>query len=255
MDVSIEGRVQSLVAAHLGVDPSELAGDVSLTDDLAVDSLDLAEIAVAIEEALGVVLPRAFLDDVRTCAELVERTLREIARRRSGCETARVPAGALRARIVAAGKPPSWYLERTVALDPYAVETIADDVRYAGPARASSWWCPTGPTPRRSRGSRCASRRCRLAASRSISGGPRRDVAGARVSNRRAARGSGGAGAVRLVTARAAANSVPLSLDTSCGVGAQRNPVTLMTASCCCCCIEARGVSRACGRVTLVTHR
>ena len=39
----VEPRVRRVVAEHLGVNPEELTRDVSLTDDLAADSLDLLE--------------------------------------------------------------------------------------------------------------------------------------------------------------------------------------------------------------------
>src|SRR5262245_19304675 len=45
----VEPRVRWLVAEQLGVGVDELAPEVSLTDDLAADSLDLAELVVVVE--------------------------------------------------------------------------------------------------------------------------------------------------------------------------------------------------------------
>ena len=69
---TIEARVFALVADLLGIDVDQLSREVSVVEDLAADSLDLAEIAVAIESALDVTLPQRFLDRVRTCGELID---------------------------------------------------------------------------------------------------------------------------------------------------------------------------------------
>ena len=52
---AIESRVRRIVADRLGISPAELLPDTSLADDLAVDSLDLIEIAIAVETEVGVV--------------------------------------------------------------------------------------------------------------------------------------------------------------------------------------------------------
>src|SRR5262245_27461372 len=67
----LEPRVRRLVADRLGVDPSDLTADVSLTDDLAADSLDLVELAAGMEEELGVCVPESMMDELRTYGELV----------------------------------------------------------------------------------------------------------------------------------------------------------------------------------------
>jgi acyl carrier protein len=53
MDQSMEPRIRALVADHLGVEIDDLRADVSLVDDLAADSLDLVEIALAVEDAFA----------------------------------------------------------------------------------------------------------------------------------------------------------------------------------------------------------
>lgn len=128
-DVEIEARIRGVLADQLGVDVEDLPGDVSLIDELAVDSLELAEIALAIEGTIGILLPYALLDGVRTFGDLVEATLAEI-NRRPRTPVAPIP---LRARISTPELRPGWYLERAIVLNPYAVETIAEDVRHAGP--------------------------------------------------------------------------------------------------------------------------
>src|SRR5213592_1620657 len=66
-----EFRLRGLVADTLGVGPEDLALDVSLTDDLAADSLDIAELAVRLENDLGVSLPDGMIGRVRTYGDLV----------------------------------------------------------------------------------------------------------------------------------------------------------------------------------------
>src|SRR6266550_657778 len=57
MQAALEPRVRCLVADTLGVGIDELAPDVSLTDELAADSLDLAELAARLEAELRLAGP------------------------------------------------------------------------------------------------------------------------------------------------------------------------------------------------------
>ncbi len=56
-DEVAEPRVRRLVAHCLGVGVGQLAPEVSLTDDLAADSLDLVELAITLEAEFGIVVP------------------------------------------------------------------------------------------------------------------------------------------------------------------------------------------------------
>jgi acyl carrier protein len=67
----VEPHVRRLVAKHLGVGTEELVPDISLRDDLAADSLDLVELAMALEAEFGIVMPERVLDRVRTYGDLV----------------------------------------------------------------------------------------------------------------------------------------------------------------------------------------
>jgi acyl carrier protein len=62
------------VAEHLGVGVDELLSGVSLRDDLAADSLDLIELALALEGEFAIVVPEWTLDEVRSFADLVRAT-------------------------------------------------------------------------------------------------------------------------------------------------------------------------------------
>lgn len=77
--------MRRLVSRHLGVGLEELGSDVSLRDDLAADSLDLVELALALEATFAIAIPDRMLDRVRTYRDLVEATGFLVGRR---CVTA-----------------------------------------------------------------------------------------------------------------------------------------------------------------------
>lgn len=76
-----------LIAEHLGVDASEITAETNFADDLGADSLDVAEIAIAVEDRLGITLDDAELDRIRTvgqAVEMLDSKLRHAAALRSG---------------------------------------------------------------------------------------------------------------------------------------------------------------------------
>ena len=128
----VEPHVRRLVAEHLGVGVEELVSDVSLRDDLAADSLDLIELAMALEGEFAIVVPERILDEVCTYRDLVHATGLLI---RARCEAE--ARGAERpphiwVRIVPATGESGGTLERTGWLTPYTAETIAEDAVRAG---------------------------------------------------------------------------------------------------------------------------
>src|SRR2546422_943804 len=74
MEEFVEPSVRRLVAGHMGVGAEELVAEVSLRDELAADSLDLVELAMALEAEFAIVVPERILDQVRTYGDLVEAT-------------------------------------------------------------------------------------------------------------------------------------------------------------------------------------
>jgi acyl carrier protein len=125
----VEPRVRRLVTEHLGVAEEELLPELSLADDLAADSLDFAELAIAAEEELDLRIPEDVLVAVRTFGDLID-ALAMLARARLEHEAPRVPVVA-RVRRPSAGVETT--LERTGLLTPYFAETLADDVLRCGP--------------------------------------------------------------------------------------------------------------------------
>ena len=132
MEEFVEAHVQRLVADCLGVGIEELVSEVSLRDDLAADSLDLVELAMALEAEFAIVVPERILDQVRTYGDLVQATGVLI---RTRCE-AEARGAELPLRIWVRITPPAGAsagaLERTGWLTPYTAETVAEDALRAG---------------------------------------------------------------------------------------------------------------------------
>jgi acyl carrier protein len=127
----VEPQLRSVVAEHLGVNAEELGGHVSLREDLAADSLDLAELAQALEGEFAVEMPERILADVRTYSELVHAIARVIRARHEAEARGAEPPQRIWARIVP-GAGARRIVERTGWLTPYIAQTIADDVERAG---------------------------------------------------------------------------------------------------------------------------
>lgn len=126
---AIEPRIRSLVADRLGVEPSDLAPAVSLAEDLAADSLDLVEVALAVETELGVELSDRVLADVRTYGDLVVACAERLAAR-----GAVVPVDPWVAPLPVHARVQGdrGVIERTGPLTPYGAQAIAEDARHAG---------------------------------------------------------------------------------------------------------------------------
>src|SRR2546428_6284681 len=122
----VETRVRRVGADNLGVDIDDLTPDVSLTDDLAADSLDLLEVALALERELGISLPERLLERVRTYGDLVQATLVLARARRVSESRAQEPPPFFRARITSTERPDSAAPQRTGWLTPHTAPVLAD---------------------------------------------------------------------------------------------------------------------------------
>lgn len=128
----VETHVRRLVAEHLGVGVEELVPEVSLRDDLAADSLDLVELALALEERFGIGVPEHILDRVRSYGDLVETAVDLIRSRRAAESRSAAQPVHFVARIVPAEGRSGGILERSGWLTAYTVETIAEGALRAG---------------------------------------------------------------------------------------------------------------------------
>lgn len=64
----IRGRLAELIEC----DPSDIALETRLEEDLEADSLDLVELAMALEEELSLEIPDEELEGIRTVGDAVE---------------------------------------------------------------------------------------------------------------------------------------------------------------------------------------
>src|SRR5213594_1710799 len=159
MQAALEPRVRCLVADTLGVGIDELAPDVSLTDELAADSLDLAELAARLEAELGLVVPDRVVERLRTYGDLVRAAVAAAPER-----------GAALARL--AGPVPVWArlvsshgeLLRAELLTPYVAETNASDAELAHVRAEFAWLAEQGLAVAIGRAERSEARRSSEAA-------------------------------------------------------------------------------------------
>ncbi|MCA9995144.1 MAG: acyl carrier protein [Anaerolineales bacterium] len=62
--MSIENRLKSIIVEQLGVDEEEVTLDASFTDDLGVDSLDIVEMVMFVEEAFDLDIPEEDVEKI-----------------------------------------------------------------------------------------------------------------------------------------------------------------------------------------------
>jgi acyl carrier protein len=138
-DAGLEPRVRRVVCETLGVAPAELDPDASLADDLALDSLDLVELAVALEDEIGARLPERTMRSVRTYGDLVATVTRLAGAATAASERppwARIAAGDGRRRGLLRAGP----------LTAYVLETVADEALRGGRGAWVEVALPAGST-------------------------------------------------------------------------------------------------------------
>jgi len=138
--VAVEPRIRRLAAEQLGVSPDDLVPEVSLVEDLAVDSLDLLELAMALETEFNVTLPWRRIDRMRTYRDLVEAVLASF----DGRAPAEARVFTVRSRIVPAGGGGRPSCERAAALTPYSIQIIGEEAAAAGRGARLEMTAPAG---------------------------------------------------------------------------------------------------------------
>lgn len=68
---SITPRIHAILVRQLGAAPDQIDADKRLAEDLDADSLDRAELVMAIEDEFGVIVPDDEETRVQTVGELV----------------------------------------------------------------------------------------------------------------------------------------------------------------------------------------
>jgi acyl carrier protein len=64
--MSVESKIKEIIAEQLGIIEDDISAESSLSDDLGADSLDIVEIAMALEEEFEVEISDADIDNIDT---------------------------------------------------------------------------------------------------------------------------------------------------------------------------------------------
>src|SRR6185369_12336717 len=111
-----------------GVSADTLTPDVSLVEDLAVDSLDLVELALALETEFAIALGEPDVEGVRSYRDLVDLV---VTATRGGREVDEL-AAFVRSVVVSGAGERRREVRRAAWLTPYEAESIAADALRAG---------------------------------------------------------------------------------------------------------------------------
>lgn len=65
-------KIKSIMMEQLNIDENDITEDTSFKDDLGLDSLDLFELAMAMEEEFGVEIPQEDLENIVTVGDAME---------------------------------------------------------------------------------------------------------------------------------------------------------------------------------------
>ena len=64
-------KLKELVVDQLGVEEDEVTMEASMQDDLGVDSLDLVDLVMSVEEEFGVKVADEDLENIKTVGDIV----------------------------------------------------------------------------------------------------------------------------------------------------------------------------------------
>ncbi|MBR6404410.1 MAG: acyl carrier protein [Eubacterium sp.] len=70
-------KLVEIMMDHLSIQPQDVTLDTSFKDDLAVDSLDLYDLVMALEEEFNIEIPQEKLTEVETVESLI-KVLKEL---------------------------------------------------------------------------------------------------------------------------------------------------------------------------------
>ncbi len=65
-------KVQKLIAQQFNIDPSQVTMETDLVKDLGVDSLDIAELIMTLEEEYGLTVPDEMANDFLVVGNIVK---------------------------------------------------------------------------------------------------------------------------------------------------------------------------------------
>lgn len=67
----IEAKVKGVIAEKIGKSPNEIRDDATFIEDLGLDSLDLVDMIMKLEEEFGISIPDEDLDKIRTVKDAI----------------------------------------------------------------------------------------------------------------------------------------------------------------------------------------
>lgn len=65
-------KIKAIMMDQLNIEENDISEDTSFKDDLGLDSLDLFELAMAMEEEFGIEIPQEDLENIVTVGDAVE---------------------------------------------------------------------------------------------------------------------------------------------------------------------------------------
>ncbi len=71
MATDLEQRVSAIIVEQLGVTREEIVPEASFTDDLRVDSLQMVELVMAMEETFDIEIPDEDAEKIQTIGDVV----------------------------------------------------------------------------------------------------------------------------------------------------------------------------------------
>ncbi|MGI5877631.1 MAG: acyl carrier protein [Christensenellales bacterium] len=66
----MEKTLIDILVSEFDMDASEITPDTSLADDLAMDSLEIMELLIALEKRLGITIPTEEIVELKTVAQV-----------------------------------------------------------------------------------------------------------------------------------------------------------------------------------------
>ena len=78
MEKSLQEKVREIVAEHLNLNKDLIIGDLSFSDDLGLDSLDMVELIMRLEEEFDIGIQDADAKSVKTVSDTVDLINRKI---------------------------------------------------------------------------------------------------------------------------------------------------------------------------------
>ena len=72
MGENIEQRVKNIVVEQLGVNPEQVTREARFVDDLEMDSLDVVQVVMAIEDTFGIQVPDDATEHMSTVQDAVD---------------------------------------------------------------------------------------------------------------------------------------------------------------------------------------